>query len=166
MKTILTALLASTGLILAESANDRYTQLIYQTEYATDGSTIAEYLPSEVEKSGTIDAEHGILYSSRFELHCIDRDTNKSTFIADQLVTAYLPEGSITITSLDPNLSSGVARTRVDQPYTVAYTVKGIIEGDPSVQEAARMVHFDSDVTTFTLGAVVQTESASLSTSK
>ena len=160
MKTILTTLLASTALVLSQNANDRYTQLLYQIEYDQNGAFLVEH-QINVEKEGTIDAMDGVDFSSRFELHCIDSENpSLDPFIAEQLVSAYLPTGSITITSLDLGTSYGKARTRVDQPYTVGVTVSGIIENDPTLQEAARMIHFDKDISTFSEGVTQLSDDA------
>ena len=48
------------------------------------------------------------------------------------------------ITSTDPY--TAIPRTRVDHPFTVHYTVSGIVTNDPNVQDAAKSVVFQHDV--------------------
>jgi hypothetical protein len=62
-----------------------------------------------------------------FQLWTIEQTAAKEYLLDQKLVGAYLPTADIRITTLDPY--SRVARTRVDQPFTVEINVSGLLTG-------------------------------------
>ena len=64
------------------------------------------------------------------------------THIGNQIVGAYLPQASIQIITNDP-YAGGIPRTRIDQPFTVNYTVSGLDSTNPEAPPSAMQVLFD-----------------------
>jgi hypothetical protein len=63
---------------------------------------------------------------SLFQLWTIDQATGKDHLLDQKLVGAYLPKADVKISTLDPYT---IARTRVDQPFTVEIEVSGLLTG-------------------------------------
>ena len=70
-----------------------------------------------------------------FELWSIHNDTVTEYLLDEQYVTAYTPNATIDLVSLDPY--GPVRRTRVDQPFQVQISVEGLIDvNDPNYASA------------------------------
>ena len=70
-----------------------------------------------------------------FELWAIHNDTVTEYLLDEQYVTAYTPNATINIVSLDPY--GPVRRTRVDMPFQVQISVTGLIDiNDPNYATA------------------------------
>ena len=81
---------------------------------------------------------------SFFELWAIHDQSITEYRLDEQYVTAYTPNAAITILTGDPYRA--VARTRVDQPFQVHISVRGLIdENDPNyatAPDAAKWVDY------------------------
>lgn len=76
---------------------------------------------------------------SLFELWSIHTATGKEYLLDKKFVSAYTPKANIEI--IAPDTYGGVKRTRVDQPFQVKVTVKGLDRsGKPEVPAAAKSV--------------------------
>lgn len=62
-----------------------------------------------------------------FQLWTIEQTAAKEYLLDQKIVNAYLPTADIKVTTLDPY--SRVARTRVDQPFTVEINISGLLSG-------------------------------------
>jgi len=62
-----------------------------------------------------------------FQLWTINQTGNKDYLLDQKLVGAYLPKGSIVIRTLDSY--NGIPRIRVDQPFSVDFTVSNLLSG-------------------------------------
>jgi hypothetical protein len=61
---------------------------------------------------------------SLFQLWCINQTAVKDHLLDQKLVGAYLPKADVKITTRDPH--AAVARTRIDQPFTVEIQVSDL----------------------------------------
>ncbi len=75
---------------------------------------------------------------SFFQLWSIHNSSADEYLLDEQFVTSYTPNAEITIETGDPY--EPVARTRVDQPFTVNVAVNGLLPPGPDVPLAARQV--------------------------
>ena len=64
------------------------------------------------------------------------------THIGTEVVGAYLPKGEMVILTNDP-YTGGIPRTRIDQPFTLTYTVTGLQPDNAEAPPAAKKVIFD-----------------------
>jgi hypothetical protein len=62
-----------------------------------------------------------------FQLWTIEQTAAKEYLLDQKIVNAYLPTADIKVTTLDPY--ARVARTRVDQPFTVEINITGLLSG-------------------------------------
>jgi len=62
-----------------------------------------------------------------FQLWTIEQTAAKEYLLDQKIVGVYLPTADIKVTTLDPY--SRVARTRVDQPFTVEINISGLLTG-------------------------------------
>lgn len=133
---------------MTASASDKYTQIITQIEYNEDGSIRLDKFVN-VEKNGSASSVDDVLTGSTFILDCINNENNVSTEIQTLHVDAYDPEAKIKLLGLEDLYvgPDGSRRARADRPpYTVQYTIDGLVTNDPTAQPAARMVNLDTDV--------------------
>ena len=69
------------------------------------------------------------------------------THIGNKVVTGYLPQGTLKITTTDSyNQAEGIRRTRVDEPFTLTTTIAGLQPNDEDAPPAAKKVIFDHRV--------------------
>jgi len=121
--------------IIENPINPNTPTLEYLTPLAASGSSLS---PEEVATR------------SVFQLWTTHGTTGAEYLLDEKTVSSYHPQAEISITSADPY--EAVPRTRVDQPFTVTYTVSGIVTDDSEVQEAAKSVIFDHRVTGYAEG--------------
>ncbi len=131
MKHFLTCTLLCTSLCYA----DEYVNFLRQIQNDADKTTLEM---SGLANEGTSDAEKEVITSSVFELWALNSTTAEEHLLDVKTVSAYHPQAEISITSDDPYTL--IPRTRIDQPFTVTYTIDGLITDDPSVQDAAKSV--------------------------
>ncbi len=62
-----------------------------------------------------------------FQLWTIEQTAAKEYLLDQKIVNAYLPTADIKVTTLDPY--GRVARTRIDQPFTVEININGLLSG-------------------------------------
>lgn len=86
----------------------------------------------------------GVETSSVFELWSVNAETGEEHLLDVKTVSSYHPEAEISISSADPY--ELIPRTRADQPFTVTYSVSGLVTDDPEVQEPAKAVTVVHDV--------------------
>ncbi|MFT4175086.1 MAG: hypothetical protein QM627_00385 [Luteolibacter sp.] len=80
---------------------------------------------------------------SVFQLWTIHNTTGSSHLLDQKAVGAYLPKGTLTITTNDPTGEKwGVKRTRIDQPFTVTATVSNLLAPGTGIPDAATKVLF------------------------
>ena len=148
MKKLLYCMLLSGSTAFVAPASDKYTQVINQVEYDENGDVSLDKLMT-VDKTGTASSPDNVVTGSTFTLWCINNENNHPTEIQIVNVDAYDPVAEITLLGItDPYVGSdGSRRTRADlPPYSVEYTVDGLITNDPTVQQAARMINLDTDI--------------------
>lgn len=136
MKTLPILFIASLGIALAEedeSAN--YLNFIMQVQNDENRTT---HKIDDVSPVGNGNALKGVTGSSVFRLWTIHRTKGTEYLLDEKIVSSYHPEARISITTGDDY--KGIPRTRVDQPFTVSYTVEGLVTNDPKVQNAAKSV--------------------------
>ncbi len=142
-KTLIT--LAAAALIAAPAnASEYYTNEI-RVEHE-DGTRYSLFVTPRGHRLDT----HGVHGSVRYSLYTIRNENNTPYFLDEKTVSSYHPQASIRITTGDPY--AAIPRTRVDQPFSVEYTVSGIVTDDPSVQEAAKSVVFDRSYVSYGTG--------------
>ncbi|MCW1926157.1 hypothetical protein OKA05_26605 [Luteolibacter arcticus] len=119
------ALLLSSLVLCSQAfaAGEGYTNFIRQTQQETG---VAWNMPvvskGQAASSGVLEGK-----GSLFQLWTIEQANAKDYLLDQKLVGAYLPAASITVKTLDPYTK--VPRTRADQPFTVTYTVSGLLAG-------------------------------------
>lgn len=149
MKTTLSLLVATASLAAADSVP--YVNKIVQIiENPDDPNNPTMRYLNPIAASGTSDAPEGVNGRSIFQLWTVHNTTGVDYMLDEKTVSSYHPQAQITITSQDPY--TAIPRTRVDQPFTVTYTVSGIVTDDPNVQDAAKSVVFDHRVTAYEPG--------------
>ena len=123
------------------------TPIIRQTTTSDDGTpSSVKYLENVSGLSGSAPAYEAISTSAYFELFSID-DNNQRKAHDKQSVATYLPEAVITITSVDSD--DGIAKTRVDTPFSVNIAVSGLLRNDPDAQDAAKWVNVYHQLTEY-----------------
>ena len=86
---------------------------------------------------------------SLFQLWCINQTAVKDHLLDQKLVGAYLPKADVKITTRDPH--AAVARTRIDQPFTVEIQVSDLLTGT-GIPAAASKVLLEQHVQTYAAG--------------
>lgn len=135
-------------------AND-WTVKLNQSHIESGGSMMIEVDPQGSGESALPIPEGG----SEFTLWAIGMDENgHATWyeIDNQTVGAYLPTGTLTIETEDPEMHNGVPRTRIDRGFTVHYEVGGLQPGNPNAPEAAKKVLFDHNFAEYEEGHDVE----------
>jgi len=129
---LLLALLASPA--FGQASN--YTSFIRQIQ---DGYT---WLTPNIAATGTGTSVSAILEKgSVFQLWSIDKTTNAEYLLDQKAVSAFLPGGTVTVTSSDRTGDKwGIKRTRIDQPYTVTTTVTGLLSGSGLPDAATKVL--------------------------
>lgn len=99
-----------------------------------------------VASSGSALSPEGVtLDGAFFELWAVHGTEVCEHLLDEQFVSAYLPGSGITIETLDPYRA--IARTRVDQPFTVTVDVRGLLKNDGMVQSFLNHVDGATDAT-------------------
>ena len=122
MKTVSCLLLAFAAVLQADPADD-YVNFIRQTQVDTG----VEWDVSVAASGASLSPEGVGEEGSFFQLWSIHSPTAYEYMLDEQYVSSYLPTARIVITTADPY--SSVARTRVDQPFTVRIKVDGLYDG-------------------------------------
>lgn len=131
--TLLSALVLFPALAVANTAKD-YLNFIRQIQQDTGVEWDVSVAPKGQALSPTEIDEGGSL----FELWSIHTKTSKEYLLDKKFVSAYTPKAAIEIIAADSY--QGVKRTRVDQPFQVRITVKGLKTGGSEVPDAAKSV--------------------------
>lgn len=132
MKRTSLLLLCTAGLL---TADDRYTNEI--RVFHEDGTQYTLIVNPEGSQTDT----RGVLGSVRYSLFTIKNEDNTPYFLDEKTVSSYHPQATVKIVSSDPY--EAIPRTRVDKPFSVEYTISGLVTDDPDVQDAAKSVIFD-----------------------
>jgi hypothetical protein len=92
---------------------------------------------------------------SKFELWALNPDVNEhaETLVDTEVVSAYLPNGELSITTADP-YEGEMPRTRIDQGFTLHYKIKGLLPNEPDAPLAARQVLLDHNVASYAAGFI------------
>ena len=147
--TLPIALIASLGIATAGDESENYLNFIVQKHIGTHG------VPTKIDdlaSFGSSTALDGVTGSSVFQLWTVHRTNATAHLLDEKIVSSYHPEAKIVITSRDPH--PGIPRTRVDQPFTVDFTVSGLITNDEDVQDAAKSVVLEHKITSYQDGGV------------
>ena len=139
MKKLL-LLLAASAPSMAHAAPEDYVNFVRQIQQDSGIEWDMGILPSGTKVSPTGVSTSG----SFFELWAIHNVSVTEYRLDEQYVTAYTPNATVNIVTGDPYLP--IARTRVDQPFQVQISVKGLIdESDPNyatAPDAAKWVDY------------------------
>jgi hypothetical protein len=151
MKTLSCLLLAFSATVLADPADD-YVNFIRQTQ----ADTGVEWDVSVASSGESLSPEGVGKEGSFFQLWAIHSPTANQYMLDEQYVSSYLPTAKIVIITGDPYTS--VARTRVDQPFSVRITVDGLDDGTSGllpedIPEAALNVAFSHSVVNYPEGS-------------
>lgn len=144
MRTILTALIASTVATQAADESANYLNFIIQIQNNKNKTT---HKMDDITPNGNGTALKGVTKSSTFQLWTIHRETGKEYLLDEKIVSAYHPKATITITSQDPY--TGIPRTRVDHPFEVKYKINGLKVGQADAPAAAKSVTLQHVVTSY-----------------
>lgn len=88
---------------------------------------------------------------SVFQLWTVQNSNAVSYLLDTKVVGAYLPKGTVTLTTNDPTGEKwGIKRTRIDQPFTVKTVVSGLLASGTGIPEAATKVIFAQHIGTYT----------------
>jgi hypothetical protein len=121
MKTLIPFMLI--GVIQAAPTKDAYISFIRQIQQNSGVVWDMPVAPNGDSQSAlTIEGK-----GSLFQLWTINQTAAKDYLLDQKLLGAYLPTADIRITTLDPY--GRIARTRVDQPFTVEITIGGLLTG-------------------------------------
>ena len=119
---------------LALASSEDYTNLLRQIQQGeTNVSWDMPVSPNGTRPAALLTEEDGSL----FQLWTISRKTAEEYLLDQKLVGAYLPKGVVTIHTLDSY--NGIPRIRVDQPFSVDFTVSKLL-GGPNFPIAATKV--------------------------
>lgn len=136
--------LASAATTRADDESADYLNFIIQVQNDEHRTT---HKLNDISPTGNGNALEGVDSSSVFQLWTIHRTKATEYLLDEKIVSSYHPEATITITTGDDY--EGVPRTRVDQPFTVSYTVNGLVTNDPKVQDAAKSVVLEHKATNY-----------------
>lgn len=141
MKTLLTLSFA----VLAQNLSaDEYEFFLVQRNL--DGSARVR-VPIDAE--GEADSPLPVpLGGSRFQIWSVNQDTGERKFLKQETVGAYLPNGSLSISTPDP-YDGGIPRTRIDKGFTLEVEVGGLISSSTvsdDIPPAAEKVLLDHRV--------------------
>lgn len=92
---------------------------------------------------------------SEFELWALNPDAgdDAETLVDTEIVSAYLPEGELSITTPDDHVGD-IPRTRIDQGFTLRYGITGLLPNSPEAPLAAREVLLDHKVASYAPGFI------------
>lgn len=140
MKSTFPALAATAVACCAAVAQSGgYVNFIRQTVLETNPPI---YYDAVVEKQGQrLSIVPVMLSGSRYELWTVQTGSTPTSHLLDTTyVSAYSPEGEITITTEDPD--GQVPRTRADRPFSVDAVVSGLLNGllDPPESKSVRFL--------------------------
>lgn len=154
MKKLIVTLALAAPLAHADPA-DNYLNFILQIQNNASQTT---HKIDDIDPRGSRKALEGVQGSAVFQLWTIHRETGAEYLLDEKTVSSYHPEATISISSDDPYRV--VPRTRIDQPFTVTYTVSGLKPSDPNAHAAAKAVVLNHQVTTFEKGEFSETAQA------
>lgn len=136
MKTtfsILAGMAVGTGAVLAQGSGSGFTNFIRQVQLPSGvqwdvsiGATGETQSPLAINPGG-----------ARFELWTVNSTPLTNYLLDSKYVGSYVPIAQISILSEDPYTT--IPRTRVDRPFTVNYTISGLL-ADPNAPAATRSV--------------------------
>lgn len=144
MKTFSLALLASLSIASANDESANYLNFIVQIHSDANVDTVKI---DDLSPEGSGNALEGVSGSSVFQLWTVHRTQGTTHLLDEKIVSSYHPQAVIAIKTGDPY--KGIPRTRVDQPFTVEYTMSGLVTNDPDVQDAAKSAILQHDVTDY-----------------
>jgi len=142
MKAIYTAIITASVAIQAAEANESYVNFIVQTDnpvFGETADTATTSLPTtfpDIDSSGEMLAAPVGPEGSTFELFTINTETNEETLVAETAAGVFIPTATIEIISKDP--STAQKRTRADWEFRAAYSIDGLVIGDPDAPEGAK----------------------------
>lgn len=98
--------------------------------------------------------------STLMQLWTVDQNNGKDHLVDQKLVGAYLPTAEVRVTTLDPY--KPLARTRIDQPFTVEINVAGLLSGE-GLPETVTSVVLERHIASFTNGETAMDPAAVIS---
>ncbi len=122
-----------------------YSNFIRQQQQGTNVTWDMPVAPTGAAPAALLAQEGGSL----FQLWTISQSTAKDYLLDQKLVGAYLPKGSVVIRTQDS--FAGIPRIRVDQPFSVDFTVSNLVFGANVPASASKVLvehHLVSNPTT------------------
>ena len=132
MKTILPLFLLSVLPVAAEA--DKHVSFIRQQQQATGVIWDMPVSPIDEAPAALLNNRGGTL----LQLWSIEQEDARDHLIDQKIVGPYLPVAAIKVKTLDPY--KPVARTRVDQPFTVEINVTGLLTGEGFPKSSTNVV--------------------------
>lgn len=139
--TLLSAVLSANTLAVSGA----YVNFIRQTQQGTGVTWDMPVVATGTAASALTLENNGSL----FQLWAIEQTLAKDYLLDQKLVSAYLPKADIKITTLDPYPL--VARTRVDQPFTVEIEMTDLLSG-AGLPEASTKVLLEQHIQSYAAG--------------
>ena len=142
----LLSLLLALSAVNAHAQTAVYKNIVRQTQQKTGVVWDMQNVTAEGTASSALLLEDG---GSLFQLWTINQTTVKDHLLDQKLVGAYLPKADVKIITRDPY--TPVARTRIDQPFTVEIEVSDLLTGT-GVPAAASKVLLEQHIQTYAAG--------------
>lgn len=142
---LLSILLALTS-VNSFAQTTTYKNIVRQTQQGTGVVWDMQDVATNGSAPSALLLENG---GSLFQLWCINQTAVKDHLLDQKLVGAYLPKADVKITTRDPY--TAIARTRIDQPFTVEISVSDLLTGT-GIPEAASKVLLEQHVQTYAAG--------------
>lgn len=141
-------------------AEEDWTIILLQRQIET-GATQQVPVNSSGSRAALAPVPHG---GSVFELWGLNPDagSNSATLVDSEVVSAFLPDGELSILTPDDHVSD-IPRTRIDQGFTLNYEVSGLLPNDPEAPLAARSVLLDHKVANYAPGFIKGEDNFALS---
>jgi hypothetical protein len=144
MKFLSPFTLAICTLIQPTMAESEFTAYLRQEYVDVNGQPQYHDLVVDGDLSGNVNTEQ-IEGSTRFVLYAMESDIPTGSLIKEHYVNEtkvgeYTPEATVSIEAIDS--VGGVARTRLDHPFSVSVTTSNLKTDRDDLQQATKEVHF------------------------
>jgi hypothetical protein len=152
--SILTLALLPLATLRADS--EGWTVVLLQRQIET-GATHFTPVAEEGRRASLAPVPEG---GSEFELWALNPEVSDhaETLVDTEVVSAYLPDGELSITTQDPHVGE-MPRTRIDKGFTLHYTIQGLLPEQPDAPLAAKQVLLDHNVASYGEGFIKGEES-------
>ena len=127
-----------------DEVNNSYMNYVTQTQVGTD---LEPLRLDDVDAAGGATAPAGVNGSAIFRLWTIHRTTGQEYLLDEKIVSSYHPQATIQVNTGDSY--NGIARTRVDQRFTVNYNITGLTPNAKDAPTAAKSVVLQSAMTNY-----------------